>query len=104
MVIITDRGMKCKDCNVVGCSYRTTNAEQECCYSNQSPYITHDKADINIMLSPKALWISETACKLIAQIPYEYVGSGIGGQTMEARHLYAARIAKEMADVIFGES
>ena len=65
-------------------------------------HIANDSGDVNLMLSPKDLWISETACKLIAQIPYEYVSSGVGGQTMEARHIYAARIAKEMADVIFG--
>lgn len=30
------------------------------------------------------------------------MASGAGGQTLEPRHIYAARIAKEMADVIFG--
>ena len=93
--------MKCKDCNTAGCPYRTSNAEQECQY-NTTLHYTEKSEGVNILLSPKALWISETACKLIAQIPYEYVSSGVGGQTMEARHLYAARIAKEMADVIFG--
>lgn len=93
--------MKCKDCNTVGCPYRTSNAEQECQYNTILHY-TEKSEGFDILLSPKALWISETACKLIAQIPYEYVNSGVGGQTMEARHIYAARIAKEMADVIFG--
>lgn len=95
--------MKCKDCTVAGCMYRTSNAEQECYYNTQSPYISQNSGEVKVMLSPKALWISETAVKLLSEIPYEYVGSGVGGQVMEARHLYAARIAKEMADVIFGE-
>lgn len=68
------------------------------------PHIVKDSGEVKILLSPKALWISETVVKLIAEIPYEYVGSGVGGQVMEAKHIYAARIAKEMADVIFGES
>lgn len=67
------------------------------------PCISQNSGEVKVMLSPKALWVSETAVKLLAEIPYEYVGSGVGGQTMEARHIYAARIAKEMADVIFGE-
>ena len=82
--------------------HRTSNAEQEC-YYNTHPYISQNSGEVKVMLSPKALWISETAVKLLAEIPYEYVGSGVGGQTMEARHIYAARIAKEMADVIFGK-
>ena len=97
--------MKCKECNTPGCVYRTSNAEEECYYTRYSerPYILVDngKSDVKVMLSPKAQWISETVVKLISDIPYEYVCSGVGGQTMEPRHLYAARIAKEMADVIF---
>ena len=95
--------MKCKDCKIPVCSYRTSSGEQECYYNTQPPYFPKNSEDIKIMISPKDLWISETAVKLLAEIPCEYVGSGVGGQTMEARHLYAARIAKEMADVIFGE-
>ena len=76
--------MKCKECNSVVCQ-------------------RSDDGEVKVMLSPKALWISETVLRLIAEIPYEYVCSGVGGQTMEPRHIYAARIAKEMADVIFGE-
>ena len=95
--------MKCKDCNVTGCSYRTSNAEQECYYNQHIQYTSKESSEVKVMLSPKALWISETAVKLIAEIPYEYVSFGVGGQTMEAKHIYAARIAKEMADVIFGE-
>lgn len=94
--------MKCKDCNVPGCHYRTSNAEREC-YYNQIQYVPNENSKVEVTLSPKALWISETVVKLIAEIPYEYVGSRVGGQTMEARHIYAARIAKEMADVIFDE-
>lgn len=67
------------------------------------PHIVKDSGEVKILLSPKALWISETVVKLIAEIPFEYVGSGVGGQVMEAKHIYAARIAKEMADVIFGD-
>ena len=95
--------MKCKDCTVAGCYYRTSNAEQECYYNQNIQYIPKESGEIKVMLSQKALWISETAVKILAGIPYEYVGSGVGGQTMEARHIYAARIAKEMADAIFGE-
>ena len=87
--------MKCKDCTDVMCPHRTTDGETECKWSVISSVDTNP-------LSPKARWISETAVKILASIPYEYVSSGIGGQTMEPRHLYAARIAKEMADTIFG--
>ena len=97
--------MKCKDCKDSACSYRTTDAEMECVWNPQArAYIKHDNGKVEILLSPKALWISETAVKLLAEIPYEYVGSGVGGQVMEPKHIYAARIAKEMADVIFGEN
>ena len=95
--------MKCKDCKDTACSYRTTDAETECVWNPQArAYIKHDNGKVEILLSPKALWISETAVKLIAQIPYEYVTDSIG--KAEPRHLYAARVAKEMADVIFGEN
>ena len=95
--------MKCKECNIPGCLYRTSNAEQECYYNQQIQHVQRESSEVKVMLSPKALWISETVVKLIADIPYEYVSSGVGGQTMEARHIYAVRIAKEMADVIFDE-
>ena len=85
--------MKCKDCTEMICGHRTTDAEMECYYSQYAQPSS----------SPtKEQWISDTAVKLIASIPYEYVTSGVGGQTMEPRHIYAARIAKEMADTIFG--
>ncbi len=81
--------MKCKDCNQWICVHRTTDAEKDCVYqANGQPY------------SAKAQWISDTAVKLIASIPYEWVTNGLG--KAEPRHLYAARIASEMADAIFG--
>ena len=85
--------MKCKDCTDMICGHRTSDAEMECYYSqNALPQSSQTKEQ----------WISDTAVKLIASIPYEYVTSGAGGQIVEPRHIYAARIAKEMADVIFG--
>lgn len=81
--------MKCKDCNQQICVHRTTDAEKDCVYqANGQSY------------SAKAQWISDTAIKLIASIPYEWVTDGLG--KTEPRHLYAVRIAKEMADTIFG--
>ena len=81
--------MKCKDCNQWGCVYRTTDAEKDCAYqANGQSY------------SAKAQWISDTAVKLMTSIPYEWVTNGLG--KAEPRHLYAARIASEMADAIFG--
>lgn len=79
--------MKCKDCNQ-NCPYRTSDAEKDCVYQTSQ------------LLSAKAQWISDTAVKLIASIPYEWVTDGLG--KTEPRHLYAARMAKEMADAIFG--
>ena len=76
------------------CGHRTSDAEMECYYS---------QCALPQSSQTKEQWISDTAVKLIASIPYEYVTSGVGGQTMEARHVYAARIAKEMADVVFGK-
>ena len=84
--------MKYKDCADVICPHRTTDAEMECYYYQYSQPLAQTKEQ----------WISDTAVKLIASIPCEYVTNGVGGQTMEPRHIYAARIAKEMADVIFG--
>lgn len=75
------------------CCHRSTNAEMECYYYQYSQPLASQT---------KEQWISDTAVKLIADIPYEYVTSGACGQTTEPRHIYAARIAKEMADVIFG--
>ena len=72
--------------------YRTSDGEKECYYSQFA-----EPAPI----SSKEQWISDTAIKLIATIPYEYVTS-CNGQINEPRHIYAAKIAKEMADVIFG--
>ena len=86
--------MKCKDCTNTICGYRTSDAEMECYYSQYA----------QSSLSNKEQWISDTAVKLVASIPYEYVTSGAGGQIMEPRHIYAVRIAKEMADVIFGDT
>ena len=81
-------------------SYRCSRCGSLEC-SEDIPIICEESTQV--ILSQKEQWISETAVKLLLSIPYEYVCSGIGGQTIEARHLYAARIAKEMADVIFGE-
>ena len=75
------------------CCHRSTNAEMECYYYQYSQPLASQT---------KEQWISDTAVKLIADMPYEYVTSGAGVQTTEPRHIYAARIAKEMADVIFG--
>ena len=85
--------MKCKDCTDMICGHRTSDAEMECYYSQY--------AQPTQKTMSKEEWIADTAVKLIASIPYEYVTSGTGGQTMEPRHIYAARIAKEMADVVF---
>ena len=79
------------------CLYRTSDGEQECYYFKVS-----NTSIPQIPMSKKEQWISETAVNLIASIPYEYVTSA-NGQVMEARHIYAARIAKEMADEIFGK-
>ena len=87
--------MKCKDCTMPSCHYRTTDGEHECYYFKVS-----NTSIPQTPMSRKEQWISETAVKLIECIPYEYVTSA-NGQVMEARHIYAARIAKEMADVIF---
>ena len=87
--------MKCKDCTEAICPHRTTDGETECYYYQYAQPIS--VAEIN-----KAQWIADTAIKLIAQIPYEYVSS-CNGQVNEPRHIYAARIAKEMADVIYGK-
>jgi len=87
--------MKCKDCADMICPHRTTDAEMECYYYQYSqPLVSQTKEQ----------WISDTVVKLIANIPYEYVTSGVEGQTMEPRHIYAARVAKEMADIIFGKN
>ena len=85
--------MKCKDCADMICCHRSTDAVMECYYYQYS---------LPLASQTKEQWISDTVVKLIAGIPYEYVTSGVGGQTTEPRHIYAARIAKEMADVIFG--
>lgn len=77
------------------CSKRTTDAEKECYYSNQV-------VDPNMQtcgISPKDLWISETAVRIMREIPYAYVIPF--GNTMIAKHIYAATVAKEMADAIF---
>lgn len=102
--------MKCKDCTEMICPHRTTDGERECYYQQYADFTvtcpssqrqTNTEAAPNGTLTSKELWISDTAVKLIAQIPYEYVTS-CNGQINEPRHLYAARIAKEMADQIFG--
>ena len=85
--------MKCKDCTDMICGHRTSDAEIECYYSQYAlPQSSQTKEQ----------WISDTIVKLIASIPYEYV-SGADGQIIEPRHIYAARVAREMADVIFGQ-
>lgn len=85
--------MKCKDCADMICAHRTTDAEMECYYYQ---YLQPQESQT------KEQWISDMVVKLIANIPYKYVISVIDGHTMEPRHIYAARVAKEMADVIFG--
>jgi hypothetical protein len=82
----------------MACAYRTTDRETECVYDEVLyTYSTNTQST----LSNKELWISDMIVKLIASIPYEFVSS-CNGQVNEPRHLYAARIAKEMADQIFG--
>lgn len=102
--------MKCKDCTEMICAYRTTDGERECYYQQYADFTVtcpntsgQIKAETtpNGTLTDKELWISDMIVKLIASIPYEFVTS-CNGQINEPRHLYAARIAKEMADQIFG--
>lgn len=86
--------MKCKDCTDFICNHRTTNAEMDCFYERYAqPSSTPSKEE----------WIADTAIKLMSAIPYEYVSSGVSGQNSEPRHIYATRIAKEMANEIFGQ-
>lgn len=90
--------MKCKDCNSMTCPYRTTDGETECVYDEvHYTFSTNTQST----LFNKEQWIADMIVKLIASIPYEFVTS-CNGQVNEPRHLYAARIAKEMADQIFG--
>lgn len=91
--------MKCKECTEVICSHRTTDRETECYYTKYADFTSSRQEEHAIS---KEEWISDTAIKLLSRMPYEYVTSGVGGQTMEPRHIYAARIAKEMANAIFG--
>lgn len=80
------------------CPYRTTDGEKKCVYDEvRYTFSTNTQST----LSNKEQWIADMIVKLIASIPYEFVTS-CNGQVNEPRHLYAARIAKEMADQIFG--
>lgn len=98
--------MKCKDCTEMICPYRTTDGERECYYMQYAdftvtvPSPTEQPKIETTLLSNKEQWVSDMIVKLIASIPYEFVTS-CNGQVNEPRHLYAARIAKEMADQIF---
>lgn len=96
--------MHCKNCKDPLCSYRREGEEAECSWPGQikTLYI-EGETEVQIALSPKALWISETAVKIFTSISCDYVTSGIGGQKHETRQTYAARIAKEMAEVIFSD-
>lgn len=98
--------MKCKDCTEGICPYRTTDGERECYYQQYADFTvtypnTSEQPKVLTPLAHKEQWISDMIVKLMASIPYEYVTS-CNGQINEPRHLYAARIAKEMADQIFG--
>lgn len=83
--------------------FRVTNVALENHGGVYSPedleFIQDENMDYNE--ANKLKWISDTAVKLLASIPYDYVIKDAVG-TSEPRHKYAARIAKEMADVIFG--
>lgn len=92
------------------CPHRTTDGERDCYYMQYADFTvtcpntsgqTKAETTPNGTLTNKELWISDMIVKLIASIPYKYVTS-CNGQVNEPRHLYAARIAKEMADQIFG--
>ena len=47
--------MKCKDCNVVGCSYRTTYAEKECEFQSHVIQVPDEWQYVRIQASIAAM-------------------------------------------------
>lgn len=47
--------MKCKDCNVVGCSYRTSDAEKECEFQRHVIQVPDEWQDVRIQASIAAM-------------------------------------------------